>query len=95
MSAADEAGKIEGFLKDMLEKLNLFQQLEAHFQSSSAESWRLLYSALTDFYVDVIDFTLITAKHYRSNIFSRWLNFLICVRSNMSRAPGPEGTENL
>lgn len=71
MSAADEAGKIDGFLKDILDKLKLFQELEAHFKSASADSWGLLYDALTNFYVDVIDFTLIAAKHYRSNTFSK------------------------
>lgn len=74
MSVADEAAKIEGFLKDVLEKLNLFQQLEDHFLSCGSQSWDHLHNALANFYVDVINFTLITAKHYRSRTYSRWLH---------------------
>lgn len=70
MSMADEASKIDGFLQDMLGKLKLFQEIESHFKPSPRKSWDLLYSALTNFYISVIDFTLVTAKHYRSNISS-------------------------
>lgn len=71
MSVAEEAGKIDGFLKDVLEKLNHFQQLEDHFKSCARQSWDHLYNALANFYVDVINFTLITAKHYRSRTYSK------------------------
>lgn len=79
MSVADEAAKIEGFLKDVLEKLNLFQQLEDHFMSYGSQSWDHLHNALAKFYVDVINFTLVTAKHYRSRTYSRWLHLSRCL----------------
>lgn len=89
ISVADEAGKIEGFLKDVLDKLNLFQGVEDHFKSCGSGSWDLLYTALTNFYVDVINFTLITAKHYRARTYSKWFpplyNFLLIFVEQLSR----------
>lgn len=69
MSVADEAWKIQGFLRDILQTLVLFQEIEANFKPSPGNSWGDLYDALAYFYADVIDFALMTAKHYRSSIF--------------------------
>lgn len=62
-----EFEKIEEFLKDMLKTLELFQQVVSRFEPSRARSWDHLYNALEFFYVDVIDFALITVKHYRTS----------------------------
>lgn len=71
MSAADEFEKIASFLEDTLEKLIRFDKYEKHFQSSPREALELVHDALTRFYVDVIDLTLVTTKHYRSSTISK------------------------
>lgn len=69
-TTADDFGKIDTFLTDILEKLVIFRGFEEHFKPTTSKSWRHLYDALASFYVDVIDFVLITAKHYRSSSIS-------------------------
>lgn len=55
----------------MLEKLQLFEEVEQHFRTSNSSCWwDLLYNALANVYVDVINFMLVTAKHYRSSTIS-------------------------
>lgn len=69
-TTADDFGKIDTFLKDMLGNLETFRGFEEHFQPSASKSWSHLYDALVCFYIDVINFVLITAKHYRSSTIS-------------------------
>lgn len=71
--AADEFGKIDTALCDMLGQLELFRGFEEHFKPSASKSWAHLYGALGSFYVDVIDFTLIAAKRYRTGTMSEQL----------------------
>ncbi|KAI5844036.1 hypothetical protein DFP73DRAFT_75435 [Morchella snyderi] len=68
MSAAVEFEKISGFLQDTLDQLKRFAAYEEHFRSSTREALDLLHAALTDFYVDVIDLTLVVTKHFRTNV---------------------------
>lgn len=72
-SAADDFGKIGGFLSDMLGKLEIFRGFEEHFKPAPNKSWDHLYDALANFYIDVIDFTLVAAKYYRRGAFSTHL----------------------
>lgn len=78
-TTTDDFGKIDSFLTDMLAKLDIFRGFEEHFKPSASQSWQHLYDALASFYVDVIEFLLITAKHYRSSTISMPLElFLSC-----------------
>lgn len=70
MAKTGEFEKIAEFLKDMLKTLELFQKVVSRFEPSRARSWDHLYNALEFFYVDVIDFALITVKHYRTSATS-------------------------
>lgn len=69
-TAAHEFDKIDSSLSDILGKLKLFRGYEDHFKPSASKSWDHLYNALANFYVDVIDFTLISAKRYRTGTMS-------------------------
>lgn len=71
MSAAGEFEKISGFLQDTLEQLSRFAAYEKHFQSSTREALDLVHDALTHFYVDVIDLTLVVTKQFRTNVISK------------------------
>ncbi|KAL0634818.1 hypothetical protein Q9L58_006251 [Maublancomyces gigas] len=63
---SDEFSKIDTALSDMLRQLELFRKFEEHFKPSASKSWDHLYDALGMLYIDVIDFTLIAAKRYRT-----------------------------
>jgi len=65
-SAASGFAKIESLLNNTLDKLNLFHQYEKHFRSSGGRSLDLIHNPLAKFYVDVIELSLVTTKHYRS-----------------------------
>lgn len=80
-TTADGLGEINHFLTDILGKLEIFRGFEEHFKPSTSRSWSHLHDARASFYIDVINFVLITAKHYRSSSISILLRllFFFCV----------------
>lgn len=70
---SDEFSKIDTALSDMLGQLELFRRFEEHFKPAVSKSWDHLYDALGRFYIDVIDFTLIAAKRYRTGTLGEQL----------------------
>lgn len=72
ISAADGYAKIDTLLKDTLDKLIRFNEYEKLFQSSKLRSLDLIHDALTKFYIDVIELTLVTVKHYGRGVISTW-----------------------
>lgn len=80
-TTADDFTKIDNFLTDVLGKLEIFRGFEEHFKPSVSKSWSQLYDALASYYIYVINFVLITAKHYRISSISMYLSvfFWCCI----------------
>lgn len=68
VSAADGFAQIDAILRSTFERLILFDEYEKIYRGSRLRSLNLVHDALTRVYIDIIDLTLVTIKHYRRGI---------------------------